>query len=88
MNLISLKNNSKSQIILHIFIWFFFILASLMQFYESPFKIGNDFFCTMGDRNCPLLFELLLFRSQHAFAKKALAIFCDSHCFDDYFYSR
>ena len=44
MNLISLKNNSKSQIILHIFIWFFFILASLMQFYESPFKIGNDFF--------------------------------------------
>jgi two-component system LytT family sensor kinase len=44
MNLISLKNNSKNQIILHIFIWFFFILASLMQFYESPFKIGNDFF--------------------------------------------
>ena len=44
MNLTSLKNNSKSQIILHIFIWFFFILASLMQFYESPFKIGNDFF--------------------------------------------
>jgi sensor histidine kinase YesM len=44
MNLDSLKNNSKSQIILHIFIWFFFILASLMQFYESPFKIGNDFF--------------------------------------------
>ncbi|MDD5149241.1 MAG: sensor histidine kinase [Flavobacterium sp.] len=44
MNLISLKNNSKNQIILHIFIWFFFILVSLMQFYESPFKIGNDFF--------------------------------------------
>jgi hypothetical protein len=44
MNVSSLKNNSKSQIILHISIWFFFILASLMQFYESPFKIGNDFF--------------------------------------------
>lgn len=44
MNVSSLKNNSKSQIILHLFIWFFFILVSLMQFYESPFKIGNDFF--------------------------------------------
>lgn len=44
MNLIAVKNNSKNQIILHIFIWFFFILASLMQFYESPFKISNDFF--------------------------------------------
>jgi two-component system LytT family sensor kinase len=44
MDVSSLKNNSKSQIILHLFIWFFFILASLMQFYESPFKIGNDFF--------------------------------------------
>ena len=44
MNVNSLKNNLKNQIILHLFIWFFFILASLMQFYESPFKIGNDFF--------------------------------------------
>lgn len=44
MNVSSLKNNSKNQIILHIFIWFFFILASLMQFYESPFRISNDFF--------------------------------------------
>ncbi|HQF47101.1 MAG TPA: histidine kinase [Flavobacterium alvei] len=44
MNLVSAKNIAKNQIILHVFIWFFFILASLMQFYESPFKIGNDFF--------------------------------------------
>jgi len=44
MNLTLFKNNSINQIILHAFIWFFFILASLMQFYESPFKIGNDFF--------------------------------------------
>lgn len=43
MNVNALKNNSKSQIILHISIWFFFILASLMQFYESPFRINNDF---------------------------------------------
>lgn len=44
MNLISLKNTSKNQILLHSFIWFFFILASLMQFYETPFRVNNDFF--------------------------------------------
>lgn len=44
MNGNSLLYNLKNQIILHLFIWFFFILASLMQFYESPFEINNDFF--------------------------------------------
>ena len=44
MNQNALKYNLKNQIILHLFIWFFFILASLMQFYESPFQINNDFF--------------------------------------------
>lgn len=44
MDVTSLKNNSKNQILLHSCIWFFFILASLMQFYESPMKLNNDFF--------------------------------------------
>ena len=39
-----IKNTSKNQIALHIVIWVFFIVTSLLQFYESPFTINSQFF--------------------------------------------
>lgn len=44
MNSVSIKNNSKNQIVLHSTIWAFFIITSLLQFYQSPFKFNNDFY--------------------------------------------
>ena len=48
MNIGTLKNTSSNKILLHIIIWAFFILTSLIQFYESPFRINNDFFAQWG----------------------------------------
>ncbi|MBF4466497.1 sensor histidine kinase [Flavobacterium sp. LC2016-12] len=44
MNLDTIKNTSSNKILFHSIIWTFFILTSLIQFYESPFRINNDFY--------------------------------------------
>ncbi|WPO80763.1 sensor histidine kinase [Flavobacterium sp. KACC 22761] len=44
MKLDAIKNTNSNKILFHCIIWVFFILTSLIQFYESPFKINNDFY--------------------------------------------
>ena len=44
MKLDAIKNTSSNKILFHCIIWVFFILTSLIQFYESPFRINNDFY--------------------------------------------
>ena len=44
MDLASNQYNYRNTIALHVIIWAFFIVTSLVQFYESPFKINSDFF--------------------------------------------
>ncbi|MFH6995602.1 sensor histidine kinase [Flavobacterium sp. FlaQc-48] len=44
MKIDTIKNTSSNKILFHCIIWIFFILTSLIQFYESPFKINNDFY--------------------------------------------
>ncbi|WP_264536266.1 sensor histidine kinase [Flavobacterium sp. N1736] len=44
MNISTIKNTSSNKILFHSIIWTFFILTSLIQFYESPFRINNDFY--------------------------------------------
>ncbi len=44
MNIGSIKDTSSNKILFHSIIWTFFILTSLIQFYESPFRINNDFY--------------------------------------------
>jgi len=44
MVLSSLKNASRNQMALHSIIWVFFIMTSLLQFYETPFTINLMFF--------------------------------------------
>ena len=44
MNLDTIKNTISNKILFHSIIWTFFILTSLIQFYESPFRINNDFY--------------------------------------------
>ena len=44
MNIDTIKNTSSNKILFHSIIWTFFILTSLIQFYESPFRINNDFY--------------------------------------------
>jgi two-component system LytT family sensor kinase len=44
MNIDTIKNTSSNKILFHSIIWAFFILTSLIQFYESPFRINNDFY--------------------------------------------
>jgi len=44
MNIGVIKNTNSNKILFHAIIWTFFILTSLIQFYESPFKINNDFY--------------------------------------------
>ncbi|GAA6771031.1 hypothetical protein [Flavobacterium sp. CGRL2] len=44
MQLDTIKNTGYNKILFHCVIWIFFILTSLIQFYESPFKINNDFY--------------------------------------------
>ncbi|MCP2027089.1 hypothetical protein L1276_002233 [Flavobacterium sp. HSC-32F16] len=44
MKLDTIKNTNSNKILFHFMIWLFFILTSLIQFYESPFRINNDFY--------------------------------------------
>lgn len=44
MNVEIIKNTSSNKILFHSVIWTFFILTSLIQFYESPFQITPDFY--------------------------------------------
>lgn len=44
MKIEAIKNTSSNKILFHCIIWIFFILTSLIQFYESPFRINNDFY--------------------------------------------
>lgn len=44
MNSVANKNIYWNKIVLHGIIWIIFIVTSLVQFYESPFKINSDFF--------------------------------------------
>ncbi|MTH16184.1 sensor histidine kinase [Flavobacterium sp. LC2016-01] len=44
MKIDAIKNTSSNKILFHCIIWIFFILTSLIQFYESPFRINNDFY--------------------------------------------
>ncbi|OXG07358.1 histidine kinase [Flavobacterium araucananum] len=44
MKIDTIRNTSSNKILFHCIIWVFFILTSLIQFYESPFKINNDFY--------------------------------------------
>ena len=44
MNIDTIKNTSTNKILFHSIIWTFFILTSLIQFYESPFRINTDFY--------------------------------------------
>lgn len=48
MNIGALKNTNSNKVLFHVTIWTFFILTSLIQFYESPFKINNDFYVQWG----------------------------------------
>jgi sensor histidine kinase YesM len=48
MNIGALKNTNSNKILFHVTIWTFFILTSLIQFYESPFRINNDFYVQWG----------------------------------------
>lgn len=44
MQIDTIKNTGYNKILFHCAIWVFFILTSLIQFYESPFKMNNDFY--------------------------------------------
>lgn len=44
MKIDTIKSTSSNTILFHCLIWIFFILTSLIQFYESPFRINNDFY--------------------------------------------
>jgi two-component system LytT family sensor kinase len=44
MNIEITKNTNTNKILFHSVIWTFFILTSLIQFYESPFQINSDFY--------------------------------------------
>lgn len=44
MNIEGIKNNNLNQVLIHSMIWCFFIVTSLIQFYESPFSINADFY--------------------------------------------
>ncbi|MFB9078775.1 sensor histidine kinase [Flavobacterium procerum] len=44
MQIDTIKNTGYTKVLFHCAIWVFFILTSLIQFYESPFKINNDFY--------------------------------------------
>lgn len=44
MKIDTIKNTSSNKILFHCMLWIFFILTSLIQFYESPFRINNDFY--------------------------------------------
>lgn len=44
MNIGTIKNTNSNKILFHVTIWTFFILTSLIQFYESPFRFNNDFY--------------------------------------------
>jgi len=44
MNFASIKNSDSNKILIHCVIWCFFISTSLIQFYESPFRINTDFY--------------------------------------------
>ena len=44
MKIGAIKNTNSNKILFHCIIWVFFILTSLIQFYESPFRINNDFY--------------------------------------------
>jgi two-component system LytT family sensor kinase len=44
MDIVSIKNNDTNKILIHSIIWCFFISTSLIQFYESPFRINTDFY--------------------------------------------
>lgn len=44
MKIHAIGNTSSNKILFHCIIWVFFILTSLIQFYESPFRINNDFY--------------------------------------------
>ncbi|MFW0738611.1 sensor histidine kinase [Flavobacterium sp. T12S277] len=44
MTLDTIRNTSSNKILFHTIIWVFFILTSLIQFYESPFKVSTDFY--------------------------------------------
>ncbi|WP_281235301.1 sensor histidine kinase [Flavobacterium gelatinilyticum] len=44
MKIDAIKNTNSNKILFHCIIWIFFILTSLIQFYESPFRINNDFY--------------------------------------------
>jgi two-component system LytT family sensor kinase len=44
MNFASIKNNGSNKILIHTIIWCFFISTSLIQFYESPYRISTDFY--------------------------------------------
>ncbi|KFF06799.1 sensor histidine kinase [Flavobacterium reichenbachii] len=44
MEIDTIKNTGLNKILFHCAIWIFFILTSLIQFYESPFSINNDFY--------------------------------------------
>lgn len=44
MNIGTIKNTLSNKILFHVIIWTFFILTSLIQFYESPFRINIDFY--------------------------------------------
>ncbi|MGQ7946360.1 sensor histidine kinase [Flavobacterium sp. WC2509] len=44
MNIVLIKNSDSNKILIHTIIWCFFIGTSLIQFYESPQRIGIDFY--------------------------------------------
>ncbi|WP_394773822.1 sensor histidine kinase [Flavobacterium sp.] len=44
MKIDTIRNTSSNKILFHCIIWVFFVLTSLIQFYESPFRINNDFY--------------------------------------------
>lgn len=44
MKIDAIKNTNSNKILFHGILWIFFILTSLIQFYESPFRINNDFY--------------------------------------------
>lgn len=72
MNNDSHSNNVKRTILLHSFVWLFFICCGIIQLFLSPFQFGSDFFAEwvtymiLFYLNYIYLIPLLLYRKKYA----------------------
>jgi len=76
MNIGAIKNTSSNKILFHVIIWVFFILTSLIQFYESPFTINNDFYVQWFTGIILFYLNYFYLVPTLLLEKKILALFC------------